>query len=46
VYDWLNRDPHALVRPHDPLEYAAKLRFHQQVKDVSEYGIQAGVSHA
>lgn len=39
AHDWLNRDPSALVRPHDPLEYAAKLRFHQQVKDVGEYGI-------
>lgn len=39
AHDWLNRDPHALVRPHDPLEYAAKLRFHQQVRHVSEYGL-------
>ena len=39
AYDWLHRDPQALVRPHDPLEYAAKLRFHRQVKDVGEYGI-------
>ncbi len=39
AHDWLNRDPSALVRPHNPLEYAAKLRFHSQVKDVSEYGL-------
>ncbi len=39
AHDWLNRDPAALVRPHDPLEYAAKLRFHQQVKDVREYKV-------
>lgn len=39
AHDWLHRDPHALVRPHDPLEYAAKLRFHQQVRHVSEYGL-------
>ena len=39
AHDWLHHDPHALVRPHDPLEYAAKLRFHQQVKDVREYGL-------
>lgn len=39
AHDWLHRDPSALVRPHDPLEYAAKLRFHQNVKDVSEYGL-------
>lgn len=41
AHDWLHRDPSALVRPHDPLEYAAKLRFHQGVKVVSEYGIHA-----
>ena len=41
AHDWLHRDPAALVRPHDPLEYAGKLRFHQQVKDVREYGIHA-----
>jgi homoserine kinase type II len=38
AHDWLHRAPNALVRPHDPLEYAAKLRFHQQVRDVGEYG--------
>jgi homoserine kinase type II len=39
AHDWIYRDPNALVRPHDPLEYAAKLRFHQRVKDVGEYGL-------
>jgi homoserine kinase type II len=39
THDWIHRDPSALVRPHDPLEYAAKLRFHQRVKDASEYGL-------
>ncbi len=38
AHDWLHRDPNALVRPHDPLEYAGKLRFHAAVKDVGEYG--------
>ncbi len=38
AHDWLHHDPQALVRPHDPLEYASKLRFHQGVKDVGEYG--------
>ena len=28
-YDWLNRPEGALVTPKDPLEYLAKLRFHQ-----------------
>jgi homoserine kinase type II len=41
AHDWLNRDPNALVRPHDPLEYAAKLRFHHDVKDAREYGLHA-----
>lgn len=39
AHDWIHRDPQALVRPHDPLEYAAKLRFHRAVRDVSEYGL-------
>ncbi len=39
AHDWLHRDVNALVRPHDPLEYAAKLRFHQRVNQVSEYGL-------
>jgi homoserine kinase type II len=38
LYDWLNRDAHALVRPKDPLEYLAKLRFHQRVRSHSDYG--------
>ena len=29
LYDWLNVPPGALVVPHDPREYLAKLRFHQ-----------------
>lgn len=36
--DWLFREKSALVTPKDPLEYAAKLRFHQRVKSASEYG--------
>lgn len=39
LYDWLNRDPSALVRPKDPLEFAARLRFHQGARDSSAYGI-------
>jgi len=31
-YDWLNRDPGALVNVKDPLEYVEKLRFHQSGK--------------
>jgi homoserine kinase type II len=29
------------VRPKDPLEYYRKLRFHQAVKNVRDYGIEA-----
>lgn len=39
AYDWLNRVPGALVNPKDPMEYVAKLRFHQQAKDWTHYGI-------
>jgi len=38
LYDWLNPDPVALVRPKDPREYVRKLRFHLQVKQAGEYG--------
>lgn len=30
AHDWLHHTPGALVTPKDPLEYAARLRFHQQ----------------
>lgn len=39
LFDWLNHPPGAFVRPKDPLEYARKLRFHQGVKSVGEYGL-------
>jgi homoserine kinase type II len=39
LYDWLNQRPGALVKPKDPLEYLAKLRFHQSVRDASSYGL-------
>ena len=35
LYDWLNPDPNALVRPKDPREYSRKLRFHASVKQAS-----------
>ena len=38
LYDWLNRAPGALVRPKDPREYLAKLRFHQAEGGVDLYG--------
>lgn len=36
--DRLNVPKGALVRPKDPLEYLAKLRFHRDVVDIGEYG--------
>lgn len=39
LYDWLNTPPGALVKRKDPMEYADKLRFHQGVRDVAEYGL-------
>jgi len=39
LVDWLNVPPGALVRPKDPLEYARKLRFHQSVASMRDYGV-------
>ena len=39
LVDWLNVPPGALVKPKDPLEYARKLRFHQGVKSLRDYGV-------
>jgi homoserine kinase type II len=41
LVDWFNVPPGALVRPKDPMEYFRKLRFHQLVKSVRDYGIDA-----
>jgi homoserine kinase type II len=43
LVDWLNVPPGALVRPKDPLEYVRKLRFHQSVRSVRDYGLAAGL---
>lgn len=40
AHDWIFRDPNAQVNAKDPMEYAAKLRFHQHVRSVSEYGLK------
>ncbi|MDH7797768.1 MULTISPECIES: homoserine kinase [unclassified Beijerinckia] len=39
LVDWLNVPDGALVRPKDPIEYVKKLRFHQQVQSVRDYGL-------
>jgi len=39
LVDWFDVPEGALVRPKDPLEYYRKLRFHQKVRSVRDYGI-------
>ncbi len=39
LVDWFDVPPGALVRPKDPIEYYRKLRFHQTVTSVRDYGI-------
>jgi homoserine kinase type II len=39
LVDWFDVPSGALVRPKDPLEYYRKLRFHQAVASVRDYGI-------
>ena len=41
LVDWLAVPDGALVRPKDPLEYYRKLRFHQSVRSVQDYGLGA-----
>lgn len=40
LYDWVHTPKDALVTPKDPLEYLAKLRFHQGVKGPGAYGLK------
>jgi homoserine kinase type II len=39
LFDWLKRDPNALVRPKDPLDYSKRLRFHLSVDSPGGYGL-------
>jgi len=41
LVDWLAVPDGALVKPKDPLEYFRKLRFHQSVESVGEYGFDS-----
>jgi homoserine kinase type II len=41
LVDWLNVPNGALVRPKSPQEYFRKLRFHQKVASVRDYGLVA-----
>ena len=37
-YDWLNRPAGALVTPHDPRDYVARLEFHRKATSIADYG--------
>lgn len=38
AHDWLHTPRDAIVKPHDPLAYLRRLRFHQGVASAREYG--------
>lgn len=39
AYDWLNTPQDALVSPKNPAEYVRRLRFHQDVGSIEDYGV-------
>ena len=39
LYDWINTPADAMVKPLDPLEFWARLRFHQKVARTADYGL-------
>jgi homoserine kinase type II len=40
-YDWLNTPKDALVARKDPFDYVRRLRFHQGVKTIADYGAES-----
>ena len=42
AYDWLNRPPGAIVTPHDPRDYVARLAFHRACTSIADYGGATG----
>lgn len=44
LYDWIMTPPGAMVTKKDPKEYLRKLRFHQNVRSVAEYGFDLSVT--
>ncbi|MFA5948965.1 MAG: homoserine kinase [Hyphomicrobium sp.] len=40
AHDWLHTSKDALVKPHDPMAYLRRLRFHQGVRHSSDYGLE------
>jgi homoserine kinase type II len=43
AYDRLNTPRDALVSPKNPLEYVRRLRFHQGVRSIADYGLEEAV---
>ena len=39
AYDWINTPPDALVQRKDPGEYVRRLRFHQTIASIADYGL-------
>jgi homoserine kinase type II len=39
AYDWLHTPKDALVKPHDPIEYVRRLKFHRGVRVSRDYGL-------
>lgn len=39
-YDWLNTPNDALVARKDPIDYVRRLRFHQSVQSIGDYGFE------
>ena len=42
AHDWLDTPKDALVKPHDPIAYLRRLRFHQGVTSIRDYGHGSG----
>ncbi len=40
AYDWLHTEKDALVKPHDPMDFVKRLRFHQTIGDARAYGLE------
>ena len=40
-FDWINTPKDALVKPHDPHDYIARLKFHQGVSNIAGFGLDA-----
>jgi len=38
AYDWLNRQPGAIVTPHDPRDYVARLEFNRAARTIADFG--------